>query len=321
MKFKKVLIVLLMFLFLIFLFKVNAEAVEAVVSTSSAEEGGQLVVTVNFPSDVYAYEARIRVIFANGTEKLSEKYVAVNDSSVSGNFSRQINYVVTADVQGVGTAKVEDIILSDQNHNKLNSNSTIQTGFTVSAKGNNNDKDKNKDKNNTTNTDTKNETTNEVKNEVIEVKMKNEEKKKMYVDVSSCNVRNADSKKAEIIAGLRQGDEVKITGVTTNGWYRIDYYGEVAYVSASVLSDKKPEIVNNVVNNTVENETKNETENNTVTNEVENNLLPENELDKLQNKIGVIPEVGNNIADKLFVILTLVSLGYVFYLGYKNREV
>ena len=66
--------------------------------------------------------------------------------------------------------------------------------------------------------------------------------KTMYVaeDVSSCNVRNADSTKAEIIGGLRSGNKVQVTGITSNGWYRIKYYGETAYV-ADVLSNEKPE--------------------------------------------------------------------------------
>lgn len=174
--------------------------------------------------------------------------------------------------------------------------------------------------NNTTVTNT---TTNEVKNEVKEeivVTIKREVKSTMYVDpeVSSCNVRNADSTKAEIIGGLRSGNKVQVTGITSNGWYRIKYGSGVGYVYDEALTDEEP-VENEVVNNT----TVNNTVNNVVENELENTTDNsfENEIDILENTIGVIPEVGNNITNVLFIVVTIISLGYVFYLSYKNREV
>ena len=144
---------------------------------------------------------------------------------------------------------------------------------------------------------------------------------RIYVDVSSCNVRNADSKKAEIIGGLKRGAKVEVTGITTNGWYRIKYYKDVAYV-ADVLSDEEPEIVENEVSNEVKNEVNNEVSN-LVDNEIEiENVVDDNtnELEELKNTIGVIPEVGNNIFDVLFVVVSILGLGYAFYVSYKNRE-
>ena len=185
----------------------------------------------------------------------------------------------------------------------------------------------------TTNTTTEKPKEEEKKPEPIKVTMKEEVKKTMYVDVSSCNVRNADSKKAEIIGGYRKGAKVEVTGITTNGWYRINYYNEVAYV-ADVLSNEKPEVVENEVKNEVENKVENKVTNkvenkvkNEIKNEVSNDVDMENalenttnELEELKNSIGVIPEVGNNIFDVLFVIVTVMAIGYVFYVSYKNRD-
>ena len=142
----------------------------------------------------------------------------------------------------------------------------------------------------------------------------------MYVDpeVSSCNVRNADSTKAEIIGGLRSGNKVQVTGITSNGWYRIKYGSGVGYVYDEALTDEEP-VENEVVNNTVVNNTVNNVVENELENTIDNSF--ENEIDILENTIGVIPEVGHNITNVLFIVVTIISLGYVFYLSYKNREV
>ena len=183
----------------------------------------------------------------------------------------------------------------------------VSTGSTTPVGGTNNT--------NTTNTTEKPKE--ETKKEPIKVTMKEEVKKTMYVaeDISSCNVRNADSKKAEIIGGLKRGAEVEVTGITSNGWYRIKYYGETAYV-ADVLSNEKPEeIEKDDEKNEVSNEVTNTADD---TNTIENGT---DELEKLKNEIGVIPEVGNNITDVLFMIVTIFCIAYVFYINNKNRNI
>ncbi len=62
----------------------------------------------------------------------------------------------------------------------------------------------------------------------------------------SLNVRSGPGKDYESIGKLNQGDTVKITGVSDNGWYRIDLDGKEGYVSdqyvdkaATAADDKK----------------------------------------------------------------------------------
>ena len=291
---------------------------------------------------------------------------------------RTLSYTTKATVEGAGTVQLTNLELGDSSFNALPVGTSYGAAFTVKAKAqapatnpttppatttpttnttttpstNTTTTPNNQSAptmNNvstgsttpvggtTTNTTTEKPKEEEKKPEPIKVTMKEEVKKTMYVDVSSCNVRNADSKKAEIIGGYRKGAKVEVTGITTNGWYRINYYNEVAYV-ADVLSNEKPEVVENEVKNEVENKVENKVTNkvenkekneikNEIKNEVSNDVDMENaldnttnELEELKNSIGVIPEVGNNIFDVLFVIVTVMAIGYVFYVSYKNRD-
>lgn len=320
---KKIIFTLILILSFIVLGTNFVNAAEANIVATSAEVGGEIVVTVTFPNECFGYEGKIKVVFADGTEKISSQYSSLNYSGLDSNFSRTITYTVKADIVGSGTAKMVDLIMGDDKGNQINSNTTIQTGFKVTEKAATTNTVENTVMNNvsTANTNTVGETTNTVA-EKIEVTIKEEVDKTMYVasDVSSCNVRNADSKKAEIIGGLKRGAEVQVTGITQNGWYRIKYYGETAYV-ANVLTDEKPEEVENEVTNEVTNEVANETTNEVVENVAENSLSKEDELNELKNTIGVIPEVGNNVLDILFVLVSLMCIGYVFYTSYKNRDV
>ena len=118
------------------------------------------------------------------------------------------------------------------------------------------------------------------------------------------------------------GQEVTRTGVA-DGWSRIIHYGGTAYVASNLLSTEKPEIeeepeVNEVENNTVANEIANEVVQNTVTNEV---VAEKTELEILQEEIGVLPEVGKNIAVQIYIVVTAVAIivcGFGLY--YINKK-
>lgn len=62
--------------------------------------------------------------------------------------------------------------------------------------------------------------------------------KTMYA-VKKCNVRENGSTDYNIIGSLKFNEEVKVTGVCSTGWYRIDYKGKAGYVSDTMLTDTK----------------------------------------------------------------------------------
>lgn len=122
----------------------------------------------------------------------------------------------------------------------------------------------------------------------------------MYA-AKNCNIRKSWSTDSEKAGYLKKGDEVTRTGVGSNNWSRIKYNGQDLYVSTALLSKQKPEedTKNEITNeNVVSNET-------TVANEVtEGNKT---ELQNLQETIGVLPEVGNNIATRIYFVITIIA--------------
>lgn len=138
-----------------------------------------------------------------------------------------------------------------------------------------------------------------------------------------CNVRKSWSTDSDKVGYLVAGKEVTRTGVGDNGWSRIKYNGQDYYVSTALLTNEKPEekdenTVNNVLNNTLVN---NMTAGNTVTNETAANKT---ELELVQEEIGVMPEVGNSIAVKIYIVVTSITLMIVssgLYFISKKREV
>ena len=68
----------------------------------------------------------------------------------------------------------------------------------------------------------------------------------MYVTANSLNVRTGCSTDDAVIGEIGFGEKVQVNGAVTKnnedfGWYQIQYKGGTGYVSASFLSDTKPE--------------------------------------------------------------------------------
>ncbi len=138
---------------------------------------------------------------------------------------------------------------------------------------------------------------------------------------SSCSTKNSKNK----IGSLLKGQSVKRTGVEAE-WSRIEFNGKTAYVATNLLTTEKPEenkvtniVKNEVEDNKIQNEVENETANNTE-NLIENNEISEEELlNKIEQEIGVLPEVGNNIATILFVSISIIATIGIIRIQYKEK--
>lgn len=74
----------------------------------------------------------------------------------------------------------------------------------------------------------------------------------MYV-VSDVNVRNLPSVEGEKIGNLVTAQEVNVTGrCNETSWYRVDYKGEIGYVSDRYLTEEKPVPIDIAVSQTSE---------------------------------------------------------------------
>ncbi len=58
---------------------------------------------------------------------------------------------------------------------------------------------------------------------------------------SSVNVRSSYSTSSSIVGSLEAGDSVTRTGKGSNGWSRVQYNGQTAYINSSYLTTEKPE--------------------------------------------------------------------------------
>lgn len=126
-----------------------------------------------------------------------------------------------------------------------------------------------------------------------EIKIK-EVKETMYAS-QNCNLRKSWSTDSEKAGYLTKGQEITRTGIVENGWSRLEYKGNTVYVKSSLISKEKP---------AEEPEEKPE-ESEQTTEEIP---AEKTELQILQEEIGVLPEVGNNIATITFSLITVIAL-------------
>lgn len=61
----------------------------------------------------------------------------------------------------------------------------------------------------------------------------------MYAS-ADVNVRESHSTNSKVFETIKAGTEVTVTGKTSNGWYRIDYNGGMAYINDEYLAKEKP---------------------------------------------------------------------------------
>lgn len=126
----------------------------------------------------------------------------------------------------------------------------------------------------------------------------------MYVQ-ERCNIRASYSASSERVGGLEVGTEVTVIEEYSNGWYKIQYDGGEAFIKAGILRTTKPEIE--------QPEPEPEEPDTEPEQTTENRANTEDEMEELVNQIGVLPEVGRNIADVLTIVVMLLAIGMVIY--------
>lgn len=161
-----------------------------------------------------------------------------------------------------------------------------------------------------------------VENEVVEEKIeKKQEKNKptetkknetMYVQ-ERCNIRSSYSVDSSRVGGLDVGTEVTVIAEYSNGWYKIKYDGGEAYIKAGILRSTKPQIPEPEQE---EEPMEEEETQNTQTPEPPVINDSQNQTDELLDEIGVLPEVGKNIADGLYIAVVILAM--IGAIGYRK---
>ena len=145
----------------------------------------------------------------------------------------------------------------------------------------------------------------------------------MYVQ-ERCNIRASYSTDSDRVGGLDAGTEVTVVAEYSNGWYKIQYDGGEAYIKAGILRSTKPEVEEEEESDEENSETNEEetTQNQEQTEEVTDGSTDEVSIEdaELINEIGVLPEVGKNIADYLMIGSIILAVSFVAYLKLIRKE-
>lgn len=314
----------------VFITRVNAASI-AGVAVSGAKEGEEFTVSLIIPNNVIGATCDIEVIYSDGSKQtkqltyleytLDENTVIKSPNSVS----------FPAKVAGATKVNVTNIVLSDVNAQTIENGGskeeslTIQPKQTSSSGGNSGSGSSNSGTSTSTNNQGGTTTDTPKEPEVVNPTFK-DVNETVYA-VSGCNVRSSCSSSisSNKIGGLKEGQSVTRTGYHSE-WSRISYNGKTAYVATRLLTTEAPKVEEeNTVTNTAENTAvKNEVTNkveNTVENEVVNEAVDQNAiLGNLQNEIGVLPEVGRNVADYMFMIVSFITLSIIMIVNYKLKN-
>lgn len=152
----------------------------------------------------------------------------------------------------------------------------------------------------------------------------------MYVQ-ERCNIRASYSVDSDRVGGLDAGTEVKVIEEYSNGWYKIQYNEGIAYIKSGILRSTPPIQEENNIQEIPEDEKITSTDTEAINTEAmsveqteeENSTQATEQIDdeymKIMNDIGVLPEVGENIADYLYAGNVCLAISIIIYMKLSNK--
>lgn len=147
-----------------------------------------------------------------------------------------------------GETVISNVTVNPKNTNTDIDSSTNTKNQTITANTstttNNNTKQNSTENTTTTNNTTKQNstentaTTNNTKQTTPEP-IFTETNKTLYSS-SDINVRSSYSTSSSLVGSLKKGDSVVVIGTSSNGWSKVKYNGQVAYIKSDLLTETKP---------------------------------------------------------------------------------
>lgn len=145
----------------------------------------------------------------------------------------------------------------------------------------------------------------------------------------SLNVREGWGTSFKSIGGLTVGQKIKRIATGDNGWDKIEYEGQNAYVMSKYLTTSKDEAEklvqelkeeqNEISNNTTSENVVQDT--NTVDNtSTENTLSREEIYNTIVDEIGVIPQVGKSVVDYIYTFVVILGIVLVSFVALKIKD-
>lgn len=249
---KKILTGLGLIVLLLLLGTISSQA-RIVTNDPTVESGGTVTINVTSQEVVYGYRVSISsnsgLTFVNATGGTTNGNVVANTTTSGTQSLATYTFTapeVTQDTTYTVTFLGEGIVL-DSEANSLGPSSSATATVTVKAKqtstgggsttGNNDTQTPSNPTNtgstgntSTNNTNTSNEPTFTEVNQTVYVH-----------NTESVNVRSGPGTSYSSLGRLARNTAVTRTGVGSNGWSRVSYNGQTAYISSSYLTTTKPE--------------------------------------------------------------------------------
>lgn len=194
---------------------------EATISVGAAKPGQNFNITINMPTDAVAYEFNLEVTFADNSKQTTKEADASTSLGSIGNKT----VAFKAPVAGNAKVVVTNLIISDKSGNKINSQSTLEQGFSVTADAPAQQPAQPQQPQQPTTTDEPGYTNTGDTVYALE----------------KLNVRKSASTSGEKLGALKKDDKTKRISVGANGWDKIEFNGGTGYVMSKYLTTKSPE--------------------------------------------------------------------------------
>lgn len=313
---------------------------EATISVGAAKPGQDFNITINMPGDAVAYEFNLEVTFADNSKQSTKEADASTSLGSIGNKTLTFK----APVAGNAKVRVTNLIISDKSGNKINSQSTLEQGFSVktgdtvyaleklnvrksaSTSGEKLGALKKDDKTvrisvgaNGWDKINFNGGTGYVMSKYLTTKSPEDRAKEepkwtdtndTVYSLADLNVREGWGTSYKTVGGLSIGDSVKRLATGENGWDKIEYEGKTAYVTSKYLTTSKAEADKKL--ESLEENTVNEVDE---TNTVDNNTVADTNIvgdpdvyNTIVDEIGVLPQVGTSTGSYIYYISIVIAI-------------
>lgn len=160
---------------------------------------------------------------------------------------------------------------------------------------------------------------NNINTKLIKVNFQNAE----YTSVADVHVREGNFVGAKSLGVVKEGTKLTSTGYTDNGWVRVIYNGKAGFVSSDYLKLKKHANLTRKMQEEKKKEEKEYKEEIKKVGAVDSKgRTKEKQIEYLKSTIGAVPNVGNNMQFKIFLLFTAfgITLAYVYTKNKKNQE-
>lgn len=348
---KKVISIIIMIVLLIGLSITNVQAASCAVNVSASDKtpkiGSTVTVTISFSQGVGSTKLNLKYNTSvlkykssSNTWKASASGGSVTmqylDTSYELPYKTIRSMSATFEVIGEGSSNCSVSVskMADANSNLLTP--SINSSATITVKkeekpNTNTNTDGNTNTNTNTNTNSNSGSSPGSSNNNNKEPNFRNVNQKVYA-TSQVNIRKSWSTGSAQLGRLEKGDSITRTGIGDNGWSRVTYNGQTAYINSSYLTTTAPKDDDENNTNSVNNEETNDTNNteaneqNNTTNEVTNNEEANNEAN---NEVGNLENaVGNNQIEEekespnyiLYIIIAIIVIAIIVIIIASIRE-